>query len=128
MQTLLIDDEKDPRADPLLRELGEVHCIARSYAEGIAALARHHWDRLLLDHDLADFSGPAGAELTGRSIVRWLAQPENRRHIPGQIICVSRNVRGIRDINADVETLYRQPDQLLKLTQQDYERLFGAGD
>jgi hypothetical protein len=113
MTTLLIDDEKDPQIDPLLKQLGTVDRIARNFAQGILALSEQHWTRLLLDHDLADFSGPGGSELTGRSVILWLAQPENRQHIPGEIVCVSRNVVGIKDLLQDIAALYDDPDRLL---------------
>ena len=47
MSTLLIDDQRNLPADR----------VARTYQEGIDALAEGHWDVLYLDHDLGDFSG-----------------------------------------------------------------------
>ena len=45
MSTLLIDDQRNLPADR----------VARTYQEGIDALAERHWDILYLDHDLGDF-------------------------------------------------------------------------
>ncbi len=125
MATLLIDDMKNPE------ELGyEVDCIARDFAAALAALAEQHWDLVLLDHDLADFTGPDGEERTGVSVVRWLARPANRCHIPGQIVCVSRNNVGGPAIEDQVRTLYTDPDSLLILDReymQEYYQQLSEG-
>ena len=62
--TLLIDDQRNLPADR----------IVRTYRECIAALAEQHWGVLYLDHDLGDFSGAGGRELTGYDIACWLEQ------------------------------------------------------
>jgi hypothetical protein len=73
MATLLIDDQRNLPADR----------IARTYQEGIAALAEQHWEVLLLDHDLGDVSGPDGRELTGYDVACWLE--ENPEHLPDRV-------------------------------------------
>ncbi len=115
MHILLIDDMKDPVRDPIFKEIGPVSRIARNYQDGIAALTEVHWDRLLLDHDLADFTGPGGSERDGMSVICWLARPANRQHIPGEIICVSRNSVGIPQMIDAIAKLYSDPDQVLML-------------
>jgi hypothetical protein len=82
MFTLLIDD---------VRELS-VTRTARTFAAGIAALQERQWDVLYLDHDLADFSGPDGRELTGYDVVCWLEA--NPQHLPGKVEIVSSNPVG----------------------------------
>jgi hypothetical protein len=82
MATLLIDDQRNLPADR----------IARTYHEGIAALAEQHWDVLYLDHDLGDFSGPDGRELTGYDIACWLEQ--NPQHLPDRVEIVTNNPAG----------------------------------
>jgi len=129
MFTLLIDDLKT--ADDIRDNFGyEFDRVVRNFASALEALAERHWDVVLLDHDLADFSGPEGAERKGVDVVRWLARPENRQHIPGSIVCISRNPVGIGNINDDIAMLYADPDQLLMLDaeymQKYYEERFGA--
>ncbi len=86
MATLLIDDQR----------ILPVDRIARTYQEGITALAEQHWDALYLDHDLGDFSGTEGRELTGYDVACWLEQhPE---HLPGRVEIVSSNPVGRRNI------------------------------
>jgi hypothetical protein len=79
---LLIDDR---------RHLDGAH-IVRNFNDGIAALASQHWDVLYLDHDLADFSGPDGREMTGYDVMCWLEA--NSEHLPGAIHIVSDNASG----------------------------------
>ncbi|MBU6455725.1 MAG: hypothetical protein KGS72_28400 [Cyanobacteria bacterium REEB67] len=81
-QTLLIDDK---------RHLDGAH-IVRNYHDGIAALASQHWDVLYLDHDLADYSGPNGREMTGYDVMCWIEA--NSEHLPGAIHIVSSNASG----------------------------------
>lgn len=73
MPTLLIDDQ---RSLPAAR-------VARTYQQGIAALAERHWDLLLLDHDLGDFSGRDGRGLTRYDVACWLEQ--NPQHVSDRI-------------------------------------------
>ena len=120
-QVLLIDDVKTP---------GEVGYIvqhaARNYNDGIAALQKRVWDLLLLDHDLADFSGPDGEERKGWHVLRWLARPENRQFIPRKIVCVSYNPKGRGDIDDAIAKLYSDPDSLVILDR-EYMESYYAG-
>ncbi len=94
MATLLIDDVKNLPADR----------VARTFNEGIAALQEQHWDVLLLDHDLADFTGPEGRERNGYHVLCWLeANPE---HLPGDIVIVSANGGGIPHMRLTIKKLY----------------------
>lgn len=80
MRILAIDDQRQ-------YEMG-VH-IARTHADGMTALLEGDWDLLYLDHDLGDFSGPAGNELTGHHLLDWLeANPE---FLPARIVVVTSN-------------------------------------
>jgi hypothetical protein len=88
MSTLLIDDQRNLPADR----------VARTYQEGIEALAERHWDILYLDHDLGDFSGVGGRELTGYDIACWLER--NPQHLPGRIEIVTNNPAGRSRIEA----------------------------
>lgn len=123
MKTLLIDDMKLPE------ELGvQVERIARTFADGIAALEECRWDRVLLDHDLADFSGPQGQERTGFHVLLWLARPENRAHIPSEISCVSRNPTGGVNIVSAIDDLYADPDRLVMRDGEYMRRLYADND
>lgn len=82
MATLLIDDQRNLPADR----------VARTFKEGIDALAKQHWDLLYLDHDLGDFSGIDGRELTGYDIACWLEL--NPQHLPDRIEIVTNNPAG----------------------------------
>ena len=86
MATLLIDDQRDLPVDR----------IARTFSEGIAALIEQHWDVLYLDHDLGDFSGAGGRELTGYDVACWLEQ--NPQHLPDRIEIVTNNPAGRSNI------------------------------
>jgi len=94
MQTLLIDDMRNIEATR----------VARTYADGIAALQERQWDVLYLDHDLGDFSGPGGSERNGYHVVCWLeANPE---HLPKRIELVSSNPVGRKNIAAVLGKFY----------------------
>ena len=86
--TLLIDDQRDLPADR----------VARTYKEGIEALREQHWDLLYLDHDLGDFSGPGGRELTGYDVACWLEN--NTQFLPDRIEIVTSNPVGRRNIES----------------------------
>lgn len=96
MATLLIDDQRNLPADR----------IARSYSEGVAALAEQHWDVLYLDHDLGDFSGIGGQELTGYDVACWLEQ--HPQHLPDRIEIVTSNPVGRRRIEAALQKCRRR--------------------
>jgi hypothetical protein len=49
-----------------------------------------------LDHDLGDYSGPDGRELTGYDIACWLEQ--NPQHLPDRIEIVTNNPAGRSNI------------------------------
>jgi len=95
MATLLIDDHRDLPADR----------VARTYQEGIAALAERHWEILYLDHDLGDFSGVAGRELTGYDVACWLEQ--NPQHLPDRIEIATSNPAGRRNIELALQKFRR---------------------
>ena len=95
MSTLLIDDQRKLPADR----------VARTYQEGIDALAERHWDILYLDHDLGDFSGVGGRELTGYDIACWLER--NPQHLPDRIEIVTNNPVGRNRIEAVLRKRHR---------------------
>ena len=86
MATLLIDDQRNLPADR----------VARTYREGIEALREQHWDLLYLDHDLGDFSGIEGRELTGYDVACWLE--ENPQFLPDKVEIITSNPAGRRNI------------------------------
>ena len=99
MFVLLIDDLRNRPAT----------VTARNFADGIAALKDRQWDLLELDHDLGDFSGPNGRELTGYDVACWLeANPE---HLPKDIRIVSDNSVGRKKIIAALSKFY--PDKFV---------------
>lgn len=93
---LRIDDQRDLKADQ----------VARNYADGISALKEKHWDVLLLDHDLGDFTGPEGREKTGYDVMTWLE--ENPEHLPGRVEILTSNPAGRSRIKQVVDRLYAQ--------------------
>lgn len=86
LRHLLIDDERNLRADD----------IARTYQEGIDFLSKNHYSLLLLDHDL-------GEEKSGYDIMCWLE--ENQEHLPDKIVCVSSNPPGKKRIDMIIDKL-----------------------
>ncbi len=105
MKVLLIDDEKN---------FSDATHIARTYHEGLTALTSETWDLLYLDHDLKDYTGsdldpqpdrnPAW-DWTGNDVMKFLAR--HPQHLPGEIICVSRNPDGKLNIESHIRGLYR---------------------
>lgn len=90
MRVLLIDDVRDIVADR----------VARTFDDGIAALQGEKWDKVYLDHDLAD---PDPAK-TGYDILNWLeANPE---HLPVEIFLVTQNPVGRQKMVLLIERLY----------------------
>jgi hypothetical protein len=72
MRYALIDDLRVP-GDPDNKKAIPVDAVvARNYADGLRLLQQEHWDVLYLDHDLADFSGPNGREMTGYDVLCFL--------------------------------------------------------
>jgi hypothetical protein len=97
MFVLLIDDKRE----------FEGARVARTFADGIAALQERQWDLVLLDHDLGDFTGPNGRELTGYDVACFLeAFPEN---MPNDVLVVSSNSSGIPRVIAALQQFY--PDK-----------------
>lgn len=95
MAILLIDDQRNLPADR----------VARTYQEGIDALAERHWNLVYLDHDLGDFSGPEGREMTGDDMACWLEQ--NPQHLPDRIVIVTNNPAGRRNIELALQRCRR---------------------
>lgn len=95
MAALLIDDQRNLHADR----------VARTYREGIEALSEQHWDLLYLDHDLGDFSGVGGRELTGYDIACWLEQDPH--FLPDRIEIVTNNPAGRRNIELALQRCRR---------------------
>jgi len=94
MKSLLIDDLRVPGDDGNKKNIAADCVVARNYADGIKLLQEEHWDVLYLDHDLADFSGAEGKEMTGYHILCWLE--EFPQYLPRQeIIIVSDNSSGM---------------------------------
>ncbi len=107
MRYALIDDLRVP-GDPDNKKAIPVDAVvARNYADGLRLLQQEHWDVLYLDHDLADFSGPTGRELTGYDVLCFLEEcPE---HLPGNIIIVSDNASGMQRMRMVIAKLYGCP-------------------
>ena len=110
MRTLLIDDERNLKAD----------IIARNYKEGIRQLVYNGlWDKLLLDHDLADFDSK-GQESTGYDVLLWLEEfvysnaPLYRKLIviPVEIELVTSNASAIPKMEKAIYSIYSKLDQL----------------
>lgn len=105
MRILLIDDLRIPGDARNKKNIPADAVVARNYRDGIAALQEGDWDILYLDHDLADFSGEGGRELTGYSVMCWLE--ELPQYLPKQnIIIVSDNSSGVQKMKMVINKLY----------------------
>ena len=97
MRVLLIDDERNLKAD----------VIARTYREGIEALKKETFDLLLLDHDIGciymDENGWLHED-TEYDIMCFLE--ENLEYLPKKIECVSSNPSGRMRIEQVIYKLY----------------------
>jgi hypothetical protein len=80
-----------------------VDVIARNYDEGIEALTNMGpWDTLYLDHDLSSYDKD-GREMSGRDIMKFLLS--NPKFAPKEIVCVSGNPIGKREIEHQIQDL-----------------------
>ena len=109
MKSLLIDDLRIPGDARNKKNIPADAVVARNYADGIKLLhAGYHgepFDVLYLDHDLADFSGPEGKEMTGYHIMCWLE--EFPQYLPKEnIIIVSDNSSGMIRMRQVINKLY----------------------
>jgi hypothetical protein len=96
MKTLLIDDQRNLKAD----------CVARTFKDGIKQLKSSKWELLLLDHDLGCFDEKTGIEKTGYDIICWLEKNPNR--LPKKIELVTSNPVGRQRMAKVIEHLYRK--------------------
>lgn len=88
MRSLLIDDVRDIPAD----------VVCRTFEEGLKALKEGGWHSLYLDHDLGD-----AKDRTGYDIIKYVEEhPELR---PGQVIIVSANPVGVKNISAALRAM-----------------------
>jgi hypothetical protein len=93
VKTLLIDDMPETKAV-------KADVVAKTYEDGIRALKEDGpFDILYLDHDLGQED-----HKTGYGIMCWLEA--NLKYLPGDVICVSRNPAGRRDIELVANKLY----------------------
>lgn len=106
-KTLLIDDLRNP-GNPS-KGIPDDAVVARTYREGIEKLQQNKWDCLCLDHDLGDFSGPEGRELTGQSVLDWLEQ--NPEFIPDRIRIVTDNAAKIIPMRQQAHRLTRMAQE-----------------
>lgn len=105
MKSLLIDDLRVPGDHGNKKNIPADAVVARNYGDGIRLLQEGHWDVLYLDHDLADFGGPDGKEMTGYHILCWLE--EFPQYLPKQdIIIVSDNSSGMIRMRMVIKKLY----------------------
>jgi DNA-binding response OmpR family regulator len=100
---LLIDDDPQSKAFGI-----QVDRVARTFAEGVAALQERRWDLLLLDHDFGDFDAE-GKEYTGHSVATWLE--ENPQYLPLRVVAVSRNPVGGDNIRAAIDSARRRAER-----------------
>ncbi|MDR3616630.1 MAG: hypothetical protein P4L53_23925 [Candidatus Obscuribacterales bacterium] len=105
MRILLIDDLRIPGDHRNKKQIPADAAVARTFREGIAELQKGNWDVLYLDHDLADFSGAGGRELTGYTVMCWLE--EFPQYVPAKdIIIVSDNSSGMLKMKMVINKLY----------------------
>lgn len=85
-----IDDVRNP-PEPL-----ENACdIARTYEEAIQMLSKYKYTDVYLDHDLGDFSGPGGREMSGYDILLWLVQrKQDHEYVPKNFHILTANPVG----------------------------------
>lgn len=86
---LWVDDLRDPPGD------GIGFDIARTYNEAIKLLNTNRYDVAYFDHDLADFSGPNGREMTGDDVALYIAQMKRDGHpVPYEYHILTDNAAG----------------------------------
>jgi hypothetical protein len=71
---LFIDDERVPSDVGLINK---EWVIVRTYDQAILMLANLQVFEISFDHDLADFSGEDGKELTGYDIAKWIVTADS---------------------------------------------------
>ncbi len=111
MNYLLIDDLRIPGDPKNGKNIPADAVVARNYADGIRLLQEgcngEPYDYLFLDHDLGDFSGPNGREMTGSDIITWLR--EFPQYAPKKdIILVSDNGSGRPFMRQQINRLYNR--------------------
>lgn len=75
--------------------------VARTYDHAVRMLRKYEWDVLYLDHDLADAR-------TGYDLLKQLDQ-EGR--VPPEVVCISWNPVGKRNIEALFSDIKRRRQQ-----------------
>ncbi len=107
MATLMIDDVRKPDFVRLTDDgpvSVQVDKVCRTYDEGLSALKSQKWDVLLLDHDLGD----PDPKKTGYGIMCWIeANPDQK---PGEIVLITANVVGRKNMEMVIKKLYNSPD------------------
>lgn len=87
MLGLFLDDERLPPDN------GVEWSVVSDYYSAIAALRHRQFDIVSLDHDLGDFSGPDGREMTGYDVLMWMADRKmtSTDYVPPKIIVHTMN-------------------------------------
>lgn len=66
---LWVDDLRNPPQHSV-----ESYDIARTYNQAIDFLLAKTYEYIYLDHDLGDYSGPDGREMTGYDVLMWIVE------------------------------------------------------
>ena len=84
---LWVDDVRSPQSF----EIGKF-TIARNYNDAIKALNTEQFDRVYLDHDLGDFSGPERREMTGYDVLMNMVQAKmDGKPVPKKVSLLTAN-------------------------------------
>lgn len=64
---------------------------ARTYVEAINLIRKGDWNTVSLDHDLGDFSGVDGREMTGYDILLDIVEEWHDGELPGEVLVHTAN-------------------------------------
>lgn len=75
--------------------------IARTYNDAIKLLTENQYDTIWLDHDLGDYTGPEGREMTGYDVVMWIVECKlNGAHVPLNYEYLTANPVGRKNMDS----------------------------
>lgn len=78
--------------------------IARTYNDAIKLLTENQYDTIWLDHDLGDYTGPEGREMTGYDVVMFIVQHKmDGFHVPSCYEYLTANFIGRQRMSGVVD-------------------------
>lgn len=101
---IFLDDERMPEEVTWIQyPAGTEFSIVRTVEEFITEVVKNagNIELISFDHDIQDYSGPNGSEVTGYDLIKWLVNfcLDNNVEIP-QCIFHTKNIIGERNMKA----------------------------